>query len=106
MQEARERLGRESLEQMQEAWADLIAELRAEMDRGTDPADPKVQALAKRWIDLLQKSTGGDPAMKESMKRLWEEQGDTLAAQFGSKYDSRPVWGYVEKAIAASKPAP
>jgi hypothetical protein len=36
------------------------------------------------------------------MKRLWEEQGDTLAAQFGSKYDSRPVWDYAEKALAVT----
>jgi DNA-binding transcriptional MerR regulator len=56
MQEARERLGRESLEQMQEAWADLIAELRTEMERGTDPADAKVQALAKRWIPFCSAS--------------------------------------------------
>ena len=34
------------------------------------------------------------------------EQGDTLAAQFGSPYDLRPVWGYIEKAIAAAKRSP
>ena len=34
------------------------------------------------------------------------EQGDTLAAQFGSQYDLRPVWGYIEKAIAAAKRSP
>ena len=35
-----------------------------------------------------------------------EEQGDTLAAQFGSQYDLRPVRGYTEKAIAGAKRAP
>jgi hypothetical protein len=35
-----------------------------------------------------------------------EEHGDTLAAQFGSQYDLRPVWGYVEKAIATGKRSP
>jgi hypothetical protein len=34
------------------------------------------------------------------------EQGDTLAAQFGSQYDSRSLWGYIEKAIAAAKRSP
>jgi hypothetical protein len=38
--------------------------------------------------------------MVQSMKRLWEEQGDQLVAQFGAKYDSRPVWGYITKALA------
>ena len=35
-----------------------------------------------------------------------EEQGDTLAAPFGSQYDLRPFWGYIEKAIAAAKRSP
>jgi hypothetical protein len=73
------------------------------MEKGADPADPNVQALARRWQDLLEQSTGGDVAIQQNLKRLWEEQGDALAAQFGSKYDSRPVWGYITKAISAGK---
>jgi DNA-binding transcriptional MerR regulator len=99
----REQVGEEYLRQKQEEWAELIALLRAEMDAGTDPADAKVQALAKRWSDLLNFTTGGDPGMEQSLKRLWEEQGDALAAQHGSQYDSRPVWGYITKALAAKK---
>ena len=99
IKEAREQAGPENLNRMQEYWAELIALIRTEMEQGTDPADPKVQALAQRWQELLTRSTGGDPGIKESMKRLWEEQGDALAAQFGSKYDSRPIWGYIETAI-------
>jgi DNA-binding transcriptional MerR regulator len=106
IQGARQRAGEETLRQKQEEWAELIALLRAEMEKGTDPADAKVQALVPRWVDLVNWSTGGDSGMKQSLKRLWEEQGDTLAAQFGSQYDSRPVWGYIEKAIAAAKSSP
>jgi DNA-binding transcriptional MerR regulator len=106
IQESREQVGRDYLERMQEEWAELIALIRAEMDRGTDPADEKVQALLRRWQDLMKRSTGGDPAIKQAMKRLWEEQGDTLAAQFGSQYDSRPIWGYIDRAITAAKSSP
>ena len=74
-----------------------------EMEKGTDPADATVQALARRWQDLLKQSTCGDPEIQQAMKRLWEEQGDKLAAQFGSKYDSRPVWGDITRAIAVAK---
>jgi hypothetical protein len=35
-----------------------------------------------------------------------EEQGDALAAQFGSQFDLKAVWGYIEKAIAAAKRSP
>jgi DNA-binding transcriptional MerR regulator len=103
IQESQKQAGEETLRQKQEEWAELIALIRAEMEKGTDPRDAKVQDLAKRWVDLLNWSTGGDPAMQQSLKRLWEEQGDKLAAQFGSKYDSRPVWGYIDKAVAAAK---
>jgi len=98
IQEKRDEVGREHLERGQEEWAELIALIRAEMDKGTDPADPKVQSLARRWQELVHRSTLGDPSIQEAMKRLWEEQGDALAAQFGSQYDSRPVWGYITRA--------
>jgi DNA-binding transcriptional MerR regulator len=106
IRQGREQAGQEDLERMQEAWAELIASIRTEMDRGTDPADAKVQALARRWQDLLHQSTGGDRGIQQAMKRLWEEEGDILAAQFGSKYDSRPIWGNLDRAIAAAKSSP
>jgi DNA-binding transcriptional MerR regulator len=103
IKDRRHEAGHDQLERGQEQWAELIAALRTEMDNGTDPASPKVQALAARWQELLQQSTCGDPQIQASMKKLWEEQGDQLAAQFGAKYDSRPVWAYVTKAIAVGK---
>ena len=106
IKERREQVGQDRLERMQEDWAELIALIRAEMDKGTDPADETVQALARRWQDLLNQSTGGDPGIKQAMKRLWEEQGDGLVAQFGSRYDSRPVWEYITRAVAAAKSSP
>jgi DNA-binding transcriptional MerR regulator len=102
---SRDQLGEEFLKQKQAEWAELIALVRTEMEQGTDPTDAKMQALAKRWKDLVNFTTGGDPAIEQSLKRLWEEQGDNLAAQFGSAYDSRPIWGYIRKALTASKPS-
>jgi hypothetical protein len=81
----------------------LIAEARAEMERGTDPGDARVQALAERWQQLVKFTTGGDPEMAQAIKRHWEEEGDNLVAQYGAEYDSRPIWGYMEKAVAAGK---
>jgi DNA-binding transcriptional MerR regulator len=106
IKEARKQAGQEHLERMQEDWAELIALIRTEMEKGTDPADAKVQALARRWQDMVTRSTGGDPGIKQALKRMWEEQADTLAAQFGSKYDSRPIWAYIDRAIAAGPSSP
>lgn len=96
-----EEMGPERLRQGSQDWAELIALVRAEMEKGTDPAAPQVQALAKRWLDLVSQFTGGDPGIEQSVKRLWQEQGDNLAAQHGSEYDPRPVSEYIGKAIAA-----
>ncbi len=98
IKQGREQAGPENLNRMQEYWAELIGQIRTEMEKGTDPADPKVQELARRWQELLNQSTGGDPGIEQGMKQLWEEQGDALVEQFGSKYDSRPIWAYIETA--------
>jgi hypothetical protein len=41
-----------------------------------------------------------------TLEEALKEQSDTLAAQFGSQHDLRPVCGCIEKAIAAAKRAP
>jgi len=83
-------------------WAELIADYTAEMRAGTDPADPKAQALEKRRQALVNMFSGGDPAIEENCKRLWTEQGDKLAASFG--YDPK-VMEYLGKVAAAGKGA-
>jgi DNA-binding transcriptional MerR regulator len=95
----REQAGDEALKQKQEEWAELIAAVRAEMDAGTDPQNPRVQTLAKQWQAMVHETTSGDPAIEQSIKRLWDEQGDILAAQHGDKYDPRPVFCYISEAI-------
>jgi DNA-binding transcriptional MerR regulator len=64
-------------------WAVLLEDYRAEMEKGTDPADPKLQALEKRRQALVSAFSGGDRAIEQNLKRLWTEQGDKLCAQYG-----------------------
>jgi hypothetical protein len=81
-------------------WNALLAEYTAEMEKGTDPADPKVQALEKRRQALVSAFSGKDPAIEQSLKRMWTEQGDKLCAQFG--IDPR-VMAYLGKVSEAAK---
>ncbi len=70
-----EQLGPDRIRQSQEDWAELIAEVRAEMEKGTAPAAPEVQALARRWMDLVNAFTGGDPGIRSP----WDACGRSKA---------------------------
>jgi MerR family transcriptional regulator, thiopeptide resistance regulator len=98
-----EQIGPEHIQQSSDDWADLIALVRAEMENGTDPASPQVQALAQRWMALVHAFSGGNPGIELSARRVWQDQGDNLSARYGAKYDPRPVSEYIGKAIAAAK---
>ncbi len=77
----RNALGEDGMAKAQQDWADLIAELDAERIAGTDPADPRVQALADRWQALIQAFTGGDPGIAASLKRMYAEEGPEKASR-------------------------
>jgi DNA-binding transcriptional MerR regulator len=90
----------ERAKQAQALWAQLLADYRIEMEKGTDPADPRLRELEKRRQALVDEFTGGDRGVEESLTRLWKEQGDKLAAQFG--YDPKVV-EYLGKVVEAAK---
>jgi DNA-binding transcriptional MerR regulator len=92
--------GQDLAKQGQADWADLFTQLRQEMAKGTDPADPKVQALEKRRQALVNAFTGGDKGIEQSLKRLWTEQGDKLCAQYGYEPE---LMEYLAKVAAAAQ---
>ena len=91
----REELGEDKMREVQEEWPRLIASVREEMERGTDPKDPRVQALAGRWNELILMFTGGDPGITESLKNLYRGEPQ-FAAQQGL---DGGVGEYVRKAL-------
>ena len=92
--------GEERIKQGQADWAQLLADIGAEMEKGTDPADPKMLAYEKRRQALVNAFTGGDPGIEQSLKRLWTEQGDKLCAQYG--YDPK-LMAYLARVNEAAK---
>jgi len=94
----RETLGEEGMRKAQDDWARLIAEVEAEREAGTDPADPRVQALMDRWQELIQAFTGGDAGITASLKRMYSEQGAEQASRGAM---SAELQEYVGRATAA-----
>jgi DNA-binding transcriptional MerR regulator len=100
LKERREAVGHERIREVEAEWPRLMAEVRAEMDAGTDPADPKVQALAARWMGLVREFTGGDPGITKSLRTMYENEAPqdihpSLDPRMGE------YMAYINKAMAA-----
>jgi DNA-binding transcriptional MerR regulator len=94
----RQELGEEGMAKAQRDWAELIAEMDAERAAGTDPAEPRVQALADRWQALINAFTGGDPGITASLKRMYDEEGAPRASRGAM---SPELSEYVQQVMAA-----
>ncbi len=86
-------------------WTELIAEVKAAL--GDDPAGPKVQALAARWMKLVEGFTGGDPELTAGVGRAWADRENwppEAKQQAGGFFDA-DVWRFIQKAIDIRKQA-
>jgi len=93
-------LGDDGLRRAQEAWAELIPLMEAERQRGTDPADPRVRELTRRWQALVERMTGGDEGIQRSMLAMFESRGPEAAS---GGHVSAELWAYVRRAYAAAE---
>jgi hypothetical protein len=78
-------------------------EVAANIERGTDPADPAVQALAWRWRDVMQEMTDGDPDGLASVYSKIEGKGPQAATR---GILSAEVWEYLKRAFAVGFGSP
>jgi DNA-binding transcriptional MerR regulator len=91
--------GEEMIRQGPQQWADLQADVRAAMDAGVDPTDPKAQALARRWFALVSGFTGGDPGLFRSLKRMYQNEDTVHGMDVAAM---RPGMEWLAKAAAAA----
>jgi len=100
LERRRQELGEERIRAAEAEWAGLIEKVRAEMEAGTDPADERVQRLAKRWMELVGEFTGGDPGIEGSVRNMWQQEETIHGIDTGQM---REMMEYVSRAMAASK---
>ena len=66
-----ERLGADHIRAAEAEWPQLIAKVRAEMARGTDPTSEQIRPLAERWRELVREFTGGSPVIEQKVRALY-----------------------------------
>ena len=57
-----------------EQWPALIAAVQREMDAGSAPADPAVQALARQWFALFRNFAGDRPGTRDKIRLAHEQE--------------------------------
>jgi len=102
LEDRREEGGAEMEEAIQKGpqmWADLFADVKAAMDAGVDPTDPKALDLAKRWLALVSAFTGGDPGIFNSLKTMYKQEDRVAGMDVKAM---QPTMDYIEKARIAA----
>jgi hypothetical protein len=82
----------------QHEWPTLIAEVKVEMEKGTDPTSPRVRELAERWKALVAEFTGGNSGIAEGVRRQYRE--DPNPAQRHGMPLTREMFEYIGKAMS------
>ena len=81
LERRREDYGDEKIKAVEREWAELYPSVREHRERGTDPADPAAQALGRRAEELVEMFTGGDPGIRASLQRMYEQEGTQRASR-------------------------
>ena len=77
----REQLGEHRIRQAEREWAELIAAVKGEQAAGTEPTDPPMLELARRWHALIDQFTGGDEGIRESRGTIYRQEGPEAASR-------------------------
>jgi len=90
-------------ERVSKEWADLFRDVEAAL--GEDPVGKKAQALAARWVKLVEGFTGGDPDITTSLRNLYADRPNWPAEfqQQMTPFSNKKVWEFMQKAMACRK---
>jgi MerR family transcriptional regulator, thiopeptide resistance regulator len=81
LERRRQTMGEDTIREVEQEWAEIFATLKAELDAGTDPADPKLRPIGERSRELITMFTGGDPGIEQSLKTMYETEGPEKASR-------------------------
>lgn len=77
-------------------WQEVIDGMREAARRGEDPGSPVAQELARRWTELVNEFTQGDPEIAKGLSRVWADPQMPYQGQFER---SGPEGEFIQKAL-------
>lgn len=97
-------LSREAKEQSSQAWIDLFREVETVL--ADKPSSPRAQALAARWLALVDASTAGDEDVKDGFTTAWtgRQNWPSRNRQRIKDFNLEKIASFIGKAIALRKP--
>ena len=95
--ERRPRGRQQRIREAEAEWSELMEQVRAEMEAGTDPADGR-QWLARRWMELVEEFTGGDAGIARSVGNMRQQEEAIHGIDTG---EMREMMAYIQEAMAA-----
>lgn len=88
-------------ERVTKEWTELYADVEACL--GEDPASPKAQALARRWKNLVEQFTGGDPEIQKGVNAMWSDSANWPKENEAARFVKPELHDYMVKVMRASK---
>ncbi|WP_338861657.1 MerR family transcriptional regulator (plasmid) [Mycetohabitans rhizoxinica] len=67
-------------------WREVVAQARVLIAQGVPPQSDDARALAKRWMAMVQRDTGGDPRLLAKLNRMYEAE-PTMQSKTGISPD-------------------
>jgi DNA-binding transcriptional MerR regulator len=102
LRDRRTSITQQHMDEVRDTWNTIIPKVRSAMEANVDPTSPEILAIAKRWKELVEEFTGGDPKIAQAVKTMYENEGPTLQQQLG-EVPTPEMFVYMSKAFAAMK---
>jgi DNA-binding transcriptional MerR regulator len=89
--------GDEGFARWKQRWTEVVAEVHAHIEAGTDPADAAAQETARHWQHLMDRMSDGDRGIVSAIYAKLDGEGPETATR---GVVSAPAWEYVKRALA------
>lgn len=101
MKKREQAIGPERIAAVQERWPVLIANVKEQMAKGLPANDPKVKALAREWLDLVNEMTGGDDGIRKSIMDMYKAESPKAESNSMFDPDMPKMFIYIQQAMQA-----